>query len=378
MERPDDSQLEQPDTPLSSPDASQSSPDTNTAPYPYSTDPLGRVDYLPGASSPSPEPASQAEEVTPNPNIRRPGFLSRHQIDQILDAQLGVSPDAGTTQRRSPSRLTRAVEVPLDDEKGRPTKMDAAEEAARKHPKHHRDITRPEAFPSVEEVGERLQSGTLEEAGFHEIELDEIDPIFLGPMDVITGIKTLHDFNHIEQEIVGSISPAGNMGSAAALAREHFAGDRIENHLRPSKFVGRLLGGQAIVLPFSKKTALQLGTKARQALQKHDDERDPPIEGLTVIYSGILQRSVGKVGVLDVVAAYQVRFGQVQYTLGNFGYINRTVSRAHTREMERLMAVQDRQSIARAYNLTAFAMQHPILGGLPGGGKTSSKYGGHK
>ena len=236
-------------------------------------------------------------------------------------------------------------------------------------PKVLRVVDRP-APPTIEEVRERIKSGTLAEAGFEVVNFSDIEGIFLEPLDIVSGIQTLKQFNDVEQEIVGSLSPIGDQGSAAALAAEKIAQDRILNHVKPGRFAGRILAAQVILLSFDRQRAIQQSPHLRIALEKHDPEHDPPIKGITAIYTGLLQRSVGTVGTLHVESTYHVKTARrgKQNTI-YFGYMHRTVGQTLIDQMSGTVTEQDLSSIARAELLTKYSLAHVMSGGLPTGGK---------
>jgi len=304
---------------------------------------LPSVDFLPTDRLPQPHGDDTAAE--------QPAYLILPGVDasqaaRIVSRQLD---DAGTTR----NGVVRASELPSVVRPGLKQVADV-----RQHPKRHRAVTRPPA-PSIDELAQRLQDTPPEEAGFVMVDFNDIEPVFLEPMDIVTGIKNLRDFNKVEEEIVGTLSPFGAFGSGEAMGRERIASDRIQNYLRPANFVGRLINGQVIILPFSIEAAINTNAGNRKALQQYDEERSGPIVGLTAIYSGLLQRSVGKVGQMDLLTTYHVRPTGVQTNASrHHGVITRSIGKPRTAEMAKRMIQQDHQSIENAYRITANGMRY--------------------
>ncbi len=343
--------------------------------------------FLPTAAAhdaPVPAPDNSNEQPSVLHAMRYPAHVwTRDEVDAALNI-VGSPPPQHKPVRRPPTTLQPQPDpIPYDrelPEDGTPPAPAADTNAVEPVPDHQevaQVIDRSSA--PWQELYNRIEGKTLEEAGFTVVDVRSLGSAAMKPFTIISGVLGARDFDTVEGRIVASLGPYPDESPRVAMARERYAGDPIQGHVRSRKFNGRLLEGQVILLPFDIEIPRQHNGGLRKQFDAMSPQARATIKGVTALYTGILKGVRGTVGRLELPVTYHLRAGTPGslYTgRRNFGHTVRVIGTSDSREVEAVVRQQNEDSITRAYRSAQFALTHLYSAGSPGGGTVNSK-GGH-
>jgi len=210
---------------------------------------------------------------------------------------------------------------------------------------------------------------------FTAVPFDQLGSVALQPFQVVTDVPRISGFKTIEERAcIAVLRPyySPQVEDKVIFGREgRIYGDRITQHLRPSRFNGTLTQGYAAVLPFDASRAAELDTTARGRVERGKLSDETP--GLTMVYGGKLYSSRrGFISELFLESMVYLERPITLYRSGSSGsrsenYLRRVIGpETFIERAAEAAVISEEESVANALKRARFALTHIYPGGLPG------------